>query len=209
MSFEMEIVKNSYILRLKINSYVFTSYFLRKTRLFWHAFWFPSVPARSRDLIPHTPHSSCSSTPQVFKHMQLYMWDFKPCPETLQPREGDSLPTQTLRHLPVPTWLSGSRDLILHSTHTNGSSTPQVFWHIQDHGIIGRTGSSQKHGGQITAEITRWLEAKHKNTSNRSQFGLATSEPSSPTIAIPGYPKQTLKTRFRSKLSFHENDRGL
>ena len=29
---------------------------------------------------------------------------------------------------------------------------------------------------------------KHKNTSNRNQFDLAISEPSSPTIASPGYP---------------------
>ena len=34
---------------------------------------------------------------------------------------------------------------------------------------------------------------KHKNISNRNQFYLATSEPSSPTTASPGYPNTPLK----------------
>jgi hypothetical protein len=49
---------------------------------------------------------------------------------------------------------------------------------------------------------------KSQNISNRNQFDLTTSEPSFPTITSPRYPN-TLKTRFKSKLSFCEDDRGL
>ena len=36
-------------------------------------------------------------------------------------------------------------------------------------------------------------KGKHKNISNRNQFDLAISEPSSPTTASPGYPNTPLK----------------
>jgi gas vesicle protein len=42
---------------------------------------------------------------------------------------------------------------------------------------------------------------KHKNISNRNQFDLATSEPSSPTTASPGYPNTPINQD--SDLNFH------
>jgi hypothetical protein len=50
---------------------------------------------------------------------------------------------------------------------------------------------------------------KNKNISSRNQVYLASSEPSSPTIASPGYTHHTGKTRFGSKITFHDCDRGL
>jgi hypothetical protein len=50
---------------------------------------------------------------------------------------------------------------------------------------------------------------KCKNISNRNQGYLASSEPSSPTIASPGYPHHIGKARFGCKITFHDDDRGL
>jgi hypothetical protein len=50
---------------------------------------------------------------------------------------------------------------------------------------------------------------KHKDISNRNQCHLASTEPSSPTTAIPGYPNTPKKARFSPKISSHEDVRGL
>jgi hypothetical protein len=50
---------------------------------------------------------------------------------------------------------------------------------------------------------------KQKNISNRKRSYLASSEPNSPTIASPGYIITLEKTRFASKITSHDDDRGL
>jgi hypothetical protein len=66
--------------------------------------------------------------------------------------------------------------------------------------LTGRSGSSQRQGGDKTRD-NQMASDKHKNISNRNQFDLATSEPSSPTTASPGYPNTPINQD--SDLNFH------
>jgi hypothetical protein len=50
---------------------------------------------------------------------------------------------------------------------------------------------------------------KCKNKSNRHQYFLAISEPSSSTITNLGYSNTPEKQKFMSKIPTHEDDRGL
>jgi hypothetical protein len=74
--------------------------------------------------------------------------------------------------------------------------------------IIGRTGFSQIARAGSTRDI-QMEGGKHKNRSNRNQGYLASSEPGSPTITSPGYTINTRKARLGSKITSHDNDRGL
>jgi hypothetical protein len=52
-------------------------------------------------------------------------------------------------------------------------------------------------------------KGEHKNTSNRNQGYLASSEPSPPTTAKPGYPQHTIKARLCFKITSLDDDRGI
>jgi hypothetical protein len=66
---------------------------------------------------------------------------------------------------------------------------PQVSQETCSNPGTQEAGSIQRHPGQLTPEITRWQEWQAKTISNRSQYTLASSEPSSPTTTSPGYSK--------------------
>jgi hypothetical protein len=75
---------------------------------------------------------------------------------------------------------SGSQDPRITGSHRQLNS--KEFWHSQDH-----------RKDRLQSDIVRVIDnqtvgGKHKNISNRNQGYLASSEPSSPTIASPGYP---------------------
>jgi hypothetical protein len=53
------------------------------------------------------------------------------------------------------------------------------------------------------------VRGKHKNISNKNHRYLASSEPSSPTTASPGYPKTPEKQDSDLKITSHDDDRGL
>ena len=53
------------------------------------------------------------------------------------------------------------------------------------------------------------MKCKLKNISNRNQDYLASSKPSSPTTANPGYPNTPEKHDFDFKITTHEDDRGI
>lgn len=125
-------------------------------------------------------------------------------PGPLQPREAYSCTSgyqEAFRLPPVPT---RGRDLILHSTHTSGSSNPppSQLPGSQDHR---KDRLHSETGKPDNTRDNQMARGNHKNISNRNQFDLATSEHSSFTTASPR-SKHTLKTTFRSKLSFHEDD---
>jgi hypothetical protein len=52
------------------------------------------------------------------------------------------------------------------------------------------------------------MGGKHKNISNRNQGYLALSKPNSSTIAKSWIHHHTRKTRFISKITSHDGDRG-
>jgi hypothetical protein len=52
------------------------------------------------------------------------------------------------------------------------------------------------------------VKGKPKNLTNRNKDYLASSEPSTPTTASPGYPNTLEKARFRSKIISHDAGRG-
>jgi hypothetical protein len=52
-------------------------------------------------------------------------------------------------------------------------------------------------------------KGKGKNTNNRNQGYLASSEPSSPTTVSPGYPNTPEKQDSHLKITSHDDDRGL
>jgi hypothetical protein len=52
-------------------------------------------------------------------------------------------------------------------------------------------------------------KGKHKNLSNRNQDYMASSEPSSPKTASPGYVNTWKKQDFDLKITSHDPDRGL
>jgi hypothetical protein len=82
----------------------------------------------------------------------------------------------------------------------------------QDHRILGLQAHRKNRLQSETRrpDSTRdnqMARGKHKSISNRNQFELATSEPSSSNTSILDAP--TYKAKFRSKFSFHEDDSRL
>jgi hypothetical protein len=77
----------------------------------------------------------------------------------------------------------------------------------QAYRLTGGTSSSQRARTFNTRDY-QMAKCKHKNLTNRNQDYLASSEPSTPTTASPGYPQHTRKARFIFKIISHDAGRG-
>ena len=64
---------------------------------------------------------------------------------------------------------------------------------VLTHRLAGGTSHSQREQDHLTPEKP---DGKSKTTNNRNQVYLASSEPSSPTTASPGYPNTPKKARL-------------
>ena len=118
-----------------------------------------------------------------------------PCiPGAPGPQNAYTSPSWRPGHLPVCTCVCSrvsALDWNTHNAHPSCNSIPQGSWHIQGHRIISSQAYRDDRFQSETARLVntrdnQMARDKYKDINNRNQHYLASSEPSSTTIASPG-----------------------
>jgi hypothetical protein len=80
---------------------------------------------------------------------------------------------------------------------------------VLTHRLARRDKPQSETARQANSRDNQMVRSKGKNINKRNQVYLASSEPSSPTTASPGYPNTPEKQDSDLKIIPHDDDRGL